>query len=117
MAHMNQELKKELAPAIMAACKKHGVKATLSVKHYMALHITIREGVIDFGGTDMDVNEYHYKNHYADNPEALAFFNDLMPAMNALNYDNSDVQVDYFDVGYYVRVRIGSYDKHYIVKD
>ena len=33
--------------------------------------------------------------------------------MNAENFDKSDPMTDYFHVGYYISVRIGSYDKPY----
>jgi hypothetical protein len=36
--------------------------------------------------------------------------------MNGGNHDNSDVQTDYFDVGWYVDVNIGSWDKPYTLE-
>ena len=41
MAYMNQEKKKELAPLIKSICKKHGIKATLGVRHYSELVLNI----------------------------------------------------------------------------
>ena len=38
--------------------------------------------------------------------------------MNAENFDKSDPMTDYFHVGYYISVNIGSYDKPYeLIKD
>tara|TARA_R100000234_G_scaffold83757_1_gene53112 strand:+ start:179 stop:607 length:429 start_codon:yes stop_codon:yes gene_type:complete len=111
MAYMNQEKKKRLAPAIKEVLKKHNMKGTLSVQNYSQLTLTLKSGSIDFG-TDQ-INEYWYKDHFADNPAALAFLSEVIPAMNAENFDKSDIMTDYFHVGYYISVKIGSYDKPY----
>ena len=102
MAYMNQEMKKELAPAIKEICKKHGIKATLGVRDYSQLVLNIKSGSIDF---DADrINEYWYHEHFADNAKALAFLSEVIPAMNIGNFDKSDVQTDYFHVGWYISV-------------
>jgi len=116
MAYIGQEKKKELAPRVKHILKKHGMKGTLSIDNYSTIRLTLQSGSIDFG-TDQ-INEYHYKNHFADNPAALAFLSELIPAMNAENFDKSDPMTDYFHVGYYISVNIGSYDKPYeLIKD
>jgi len=114
MAYMNQEKKKELAPAIKEICKKHGIKATLGVNNYSTLNLNLKLGSIDFG-TD-SINEYWYEEHFADNKKALAFLSEVIPAMNIGNFDKSDVQTDYFHVGWYINVKLGKYtDKPYIL--
>jgi hypothetical protein len=39
-----------------------------------------------------------------------------MTAMNDGNHDRSDIQTDYFDVGWYVDVNIGRWNKPYILE-
>lgn len=128
MAYVSQELKAKLAPRIKAICKKYGVKATLAVRHHSTLVLNIKEGRIDFitnyaqttgkGADDwavkkgnIDVNTYHYKNHFSG--KAYNFLSEIVPAMNNGNHDNSDIQSDYFDVGWYIDVNIGKWDKPY----
>ena len=113
MAYMNQEKKKRLSPEIKRILKEHNMKGTLSVDNYSTLRLTLQSGSIDFG-TD-SINEYWYKDHFADNPEALAFLSEVIPAMNEGNHDNSDMMTDYFDVGWYISVRLGKWDKPYVV--
>ena len=113
MAYMNQEKKKRLAPQIKEILKKHNMKGTLSVDNYSTLNLNLKSGSIDFG-TD-NINEYHYENHFAENPRALAFLSEVIPAMNNGNHDNSDMMTDYFDVGWYISVRLGKWDKPYVV--
>ena len=121
MAYMSQERKKKLAPVIKKICKKHGVKATLSVRNHSTLNLNVSEGPIKFTFTNNrgeviknSVNEYWYHESYADNPKALAFLSEVIPAMNNGNHDNSDIMTDYFDVGWYISVNIGKWDKEYI---
>ena len=110
---MNQEKKKKLAPKIKEILKKYNMKGTLSVDNYSTLNLNLKSGSIDFG-TDQ-INEYWYKDHFEDNPEALAFLSEVIPAMNVGNHDNSDIMTDYFDVGWYISVNLGKWDKPYIV--
>ncbi len=136
MAYVSQELKASLAPAIKAICKKYGVKGTLAVRNHSTLCLNIKSGSIDFIGNSNEVcgndhyqvsrgftpnksgydnvNPYHYKNHYSG--KALKFLNEVMPLLNKGNHDNSDIMTDYFDVGWYVDVNIGKWDKPYVLE-
>lgn len=124
MAYVSQELKAKLAPKIKAICKKYGVKASLAVRHHSSLVLNIKSGKIDFLGnyardfkeanaqrTNIQVNTYWYQDHF--DGVARDFFSEVIPAMNAGNHDRSDIQVDYFDVGWYVNVNVGQWNKPY----
>ena len=113
MAYMSQERKQQLAPAIKAICKRHGIKATLAVSNHMALCLNIKSGKVDFGTNDRQINTYWYKDIYKDQPAALAFLSEVIPAMNEGNHNNSDAMIDYFDVGWYIHVNVGQWDKPY----
>ena len=136
MAYVSQELKASLAPAIKAICKKYGVKGTLAVRNHSTLCLNIKSGSIDFIGNSNEVcgndhyqvsrgftpnesgyesvNPYHYKSHFSG--KALKFLSEVMPLMNTGNHDNSDLMTDYFDVGWYVDVNIGKWDKPYVLE-
>lgn len=135
MAYMSQERKKQLAPKIKEICTKYGIKATLAVRHHSTLVLNIKQGPIDFIGNSnevcarhpryndrqftpskgyIDVNPYWYHEHF--DGKALAFLQEIMPVMNTGNHDNSDPMTDYFDVGWYVDVNIGSWDKPYALE-
>ena len=123
MAYMNQEKKKRLAPRIKEILKRHNMKGSLSVDNYSTLRLTLREGPIDFSFTNREgkvinhINEYWYHEHFQNHPEALAFLSEVIPAMNEGNHDNSDIMTDYFDVGWYISVNLGRWDKPYIVSE
>lgn len=123
MAYMNQERKAKLAPAIKAICKKYGVKATLSVDNYSTLNLNITSGSIDFiksaeragsnrGYDHLQVNTFWYRDHF--DGIAREFLSEVIPAMNVGNHDRSDLMTDYFDVGWYVGVNIGRWNKPYV---
>ena len=113
MAYMSQEHKAKLAPTIKAICKKYGIKATLSVRNHSSLVLTVKQGPIDFGGDRIQVNPYWYHEHFSG--KAKSFLAEVLKAMNVGNHDNSDIQTDYFDVGWYVDVNIGRWNKPYVV--
>lgn len=132
MAWMNQEKKAKLAPGIKAVLKKYGVKGTLGVHNHSTLVLNIKEGPIDFIGnynevridrrtnpndlaqSHLQVNPYWYQEHFTG--KAYKFLSELFAAMMAGNHDRSDIQTDYFDVGWYVDVNIGQWNKPYIVR-
>ena len=117
---MNQEKKKRIAPQIKEILKRHNMKGSLSVNNYSTLRLTLQSGPIDFkytgqdGRTIRNINEYWYEDHFKDNPTALAFLSEVIPAMNNGNHDNSDMMTDSFDVGWYISVRLGKWYKPYI---
>lgn len=121
MAYVSQELKSKLAPQIKAICKKYGVKASLAVRNHSTLVLNVKSGKIDFirdyGDSDdarkfgIQVNPYHYKSHFEG--KAKAFLSEVIPAMNDGNWDKSEIQYDYFNVGWYIDVNIGKWNKPY----
>ena len=129
MAYMNQEKKKALAPAITSILKNNGLTGSLSVDNHSTLVLTIREGVIDFcgnaieaalnnhrelphGRTDyIDVNTYHVDKQFSGH--ASEVLQELVDAMKVGNHDNSMPMIDYFDVGWYITIHIGRWNKPY----
>ena len=133
MAYMNQERKARLAPGIKAALRKHGVKGTISTDRH-SITVTLKSGVLDLitdvnhtairnpkyhsphpiPVTFCDVNPYWFQEHFTVKKN-LEFLVDLLAAINDGNHDNSDIQSDYFDVGWYIHVKIGKWNKRYVV--
>jgi hypothetical protein len=121
MAYVSQELKAKIAPQVKAILKKYKVKGSLAVRNHSTLVLNIKEGALDmyqdFGKPEdaekfgIQVNPYWYKDHF--NGKTKAFLSEVIPAMNAGNWDKSDIQTDYFNVGWYVSVNIGQWNKPY----
>lgn len=118
MAYMSQEKKKEIEALVKPIFKKYGVKGRLGVDNHSTLVCNITSGSIDFvddsvGEFSYQINEFHYDKHFKG--KALDFFNELVPVLNKGNHDNSDYQSDYFDVGWYVSINVGKWNKPYTV--
>lgn len=133
MAYMSQENKAKIAPAIKAILKKYNVKASLSVRNHMTLALNVKSGSIDFIGNfnktveaqpggfrngtpaegSLQVNPYWFQDHF--DGVAKKFLKEVLEAMNMGNWDKSDIQSDYFNVGWYVDVNIGKWDTPYVL--
>lgn len=136
MAYFSQNQKKEVAPKVKALLKKYDLKGSLSVDNHSTVVLTIKSGKIDFienfnttvsdqpGGflrlgqtatNYIGVNPYHYTSHFSG--ECLNFLSEVMNVLNEGNHDNSDIQSDYFDVGWYVDINIGKWNNPYILEN
>ena len=125
MAYMNQTKK----AAIAAELKKvvpAGWKWSLSVEHHMTIRMTIKEAPVDllrcFGESDyfkhdsathLDVNPYRFRDWIIDD-EVRDVFVMIFNALNLGNWDRSDLMTDYHDVGHYVSLHIGRWNKPFV---
>lgn len=133
MAYMSQDHKAQLSPAIKAVCKEFGFKASISVDNHSTLVLRLSEGTLDMIGNCnkrlandpahhwgpiegcLDVNHYHYHNHFTGKP--LKFLEKIIPLMYGPDYfDHSDIQSDYFSCSHYISVKVGSWNKPYVLK-
>jgi hypothetical protein len=133
MAYVSQELKAKLAPGIKAVLKKFGMKGSISVDNHSTLVCNVSGGPLDIIGNmyeiamtrpetfyardkapkplSIEVNPYWISENYSG--KVLAFVQELKDAMDVGNHDRSDIQTDYFDVGWYVCISIGKWNKPY----
>jgi hypothetical protein len=112
MAYFNQERKAAMAPKIKALLKRYGMKGSLAVRHHSTVVLNLKQGPIDFGGTNVDVNVYWIREHYTG--VARKFLEEAYAILMTGNHNNSDIQTDYFDVGWYVDINVGRWNKPYI---
>ena len=132
MAYADQKLKERVAPRIKALLAKYRLRGSLSICDHRTLVLTVAEGKIDFIGNrnqvcsqmpkyagsnytpvrdHIDVNTYWYQEQFSG--QALQCLTELFAVLNDGNHDRSDIQNDYFDVGWYVDVNIGRWNKPY----
>lgn len=132
MAYMDQEKKAKLAPKIKSICQAYKVKASLAVSNYSGLVLNIKSSPLDFIGNynatiaerdptgnqninpakdHLDVNPYWAHEHYTG--QCKEFLVKVLAAMNIGNHDRSDIGSDYFDIGWYVYIHVGQWNKPY----
>ena len=143
MAYMSQGKKAAIAPQIKAVLKKYNTKGTVAVRHHSTLVVNIKSSDLDLIGAanrwnayiaerrsyaqryvvedNFDVNPYHEVSNMREigENEIADFYEELIAAMNGAgsgfaNHDNSDIQTDYFDVGWYVDINVGKWDKPFV---
>lgn len=103
----------------------------MAVRHHSTIVLTIRSAPVDLieEAFEAERRNYMFKDETAKKPSHMAvnhyaaernygedhIFTKIAAAMNTDNYDRSDSQSDYFDVGHYVDINIGKWDKPFIV--
>ncbi len=134
MAYVDQS-KKALIAAALKPVMPAGWKWSLAVQNHSTIVLTIASAPVDLledvtrvrnerevrrGGeawrekpTYIDVNHYHLDTAF--DGELLEIFRKIVDALNTNNHDRSDIQSDHFDVGHYVAVKLGRWNKPFIV--
>ena len=73
--------------------------------------IAARIGALERGEVEcLTLDGYRMDKRFTGT-EVAAIFANIVAALNIDNYDNSDPMTDYFDVGHYVTLQVGEYDK------
>ena len=124
MAYMSQENKAKLQVEIGKVMPTNW-KWSLRVHHHSTLVLTIRQADVDLIKENMvsqerdkgqlsyvSLNEHNLQGYYSG--KLLKIFESIKGAMNVGNHDRSDIQSDYFDVGWYVTINIGEYDAPFL---
>jgi hypothetical protein len=132
MAYMNQEMKSKIAVELKKVVPA-GWKYSLAVRNHSTLVFTLRQAPVDilgniraaieakqdsYGsksvevGTSWTVNPYYIETQFSG--DVLATMLKISEALNNGNWDKSDVQSDYFNVGWYVDISIGSWNDPFL---
>jgi hypothetical protein len=132
MAWMSQEKKVQIAAELKKVMPRDW-KYSLGVRHHSTIVLTISSAPVDLMAvynkrvaeswerrgdkhtpqTYAQVNEFHLDTQFSG--ELLDVFERIKLALNVGNHDRSDIQTDYFDVGWYVDINIGRWDKPFQV--
>lgn len=133
MAYMNQEKKSKIAAKLKDVVPK-GWKYSLRVRNHSTIIMTVTSAPVDlmaeaqrvtaerrarqgdapnnYTHTHLDVNPYHPDFSF---DVSLPTIRSILEAMNDGNHNRSDIMSDYFDVGWYVDINVGSWDKPFKV--
>lgn len=114
MAYVPKELKVKVNALLKDIIPKSW-KWSLAVQHHSKLVLTIAKAPVDLvaiNNNHRDLNTYWYKDNLKAQPaELLNLLTSIVNAMNVDNFDDSDAMSDYFNVGYYITVQFGKWDK------
>ncbi len=137
MAYISQERKKEIAAKIKPLLLKYKLKGSLSIDNYTTLNLNIKSGKLDFitnyyedytpefgrfdeAGNLIKSDNLTFSRHDAFRKTLTGncnqFLKEAFEILNSGNHDNSDSQTDYFDVGWYSYLKVGKWNKPYILE-
>jgi len=94
------------------------IKFSVRREHYSKVNVVILQSPYEFlpaekmsnGGGYMGVNQYWFKTHGYNHVDVL---DRIIKICNTGNHDNSDIMTDYFDVGWYFDLSLGTWEKPY----
>lgn len=131
MAYISPQKKEEIKKKLEEYFDKEGykgkIKYSLTVDNNRSIDFVLLRGpfeISDFeyskddynnvleGNLDINVYHFHLRKKNKES-KSYKFIENIIEILNTDNYNNSDVQSDYFDVGHYISVKIGTYDKPY----
>lgn len=119
MAYMDQE-RKALLAAELKKVMPAGWKYSLAVRNHSTIVLTITEAPFDLMAVVVQPSSRESGHYQVNNHHPLECFTDecvgeafkaIVAALNAGNHDRSDSYTDYYDVGWYVDVQIGRWNK------
>lgn len=125
MAYMSQEHKAKVNVALKSIIP-NGYKWSLSVQNHSTLTLTVYKGPADLiniaksNGYARGDGEYgrfihsSFADAFKGHPDLIDLFTKVHAVMHEGNHNNSDPYTDYHDVGWYVSIDIGRYDKPYV---
>lgn len=133
MAYMDQTRKARIA-AELKNVMPQGWKYSLGVQNHSTIVLTIQSAPVDLIAAikarsaqvamqrgnedyardivDAQLNEFHLDMQFEG--ELLATFERIKDALNVGNHDRSDIMTDYFDVGWYVQINVGKWNKPFV---
>jgi hypothetical protein len=117
MAYINSESVKQMRNQIKEMFPaKQGWKFSITRENYSNVRCVILAAPIelrvDNSKTNEGVNNYYIETRYnGENEKATEALKSINEILNTNNFDESDAMTDYFHVGHYVSISIGSWDK------
>jgi hypothetical protein len=129
MAYMNQEKKAAIAAELKKVMPQDW-KYSLAVNNHSTIVCTIKSAPINLvdiytatrcsedvrastlAKMNVDVNPYYWADHFEG--DLLETFTKIFAALNLNNHNRSDIMTDYFDVGHYVDLDLGRWNKPFV---
>lgn len=122
MAYMDQAKKKIIATNLKKVVPENW-KYGLSVKDHNTIYFTLRSAPVNvlsllhdnpYVKDYLQVNPNYLSNQFEG--DTLTVFENIKEALNSAdNYNDSDSQFDHFDIGYHIRINVGTSDKPFVI--
>jgi len=117
MAYVSKETATRIKAQIKPLLKKYGVKATVSIENHSVVNLNIQSApfnLLKSGRSHEQISQYAVRDYAGIAGE---FLQEAFAIMNGGNYNNSDLMTDYYEVGWFVYINAGRYDRPFILTD
>lgn len=105
MAYISTQEVKEIRNELKATFPQ--IKFSVTRENYSSVNVYIMEAPLKFTERDYEQLNPYYLDRYSNN-DVLEKIKEIC---NRNNYNRSDSQSDYFDVGHYFNLSVGKWDK------
>lgn len=121
MAYIDQTKKAKIVAALKAVMPK-GWKYSLRIQHHSSITMTIQAAPVDLytlctyeskSESYIQLNTYYLENAYTD-AEIVKVLKAAKAALDTDNFDKSDISADYFNVGHYVYMHVGAFERPFV---
>ncbi|MEY2703525.1 MAG: Sinorhizobium phage phiM7 [Bacteroidota bacterium] len=113
MAYMSTEHAAKIRKNLKEAFP--GFKFSITKHHHSSICVSILESPLDFS-KDFEKNESGYiqlNQYYLDRYSHSDILKQMYNIINKGNFNDSDIQTDYFHVGFFVHFNIGQWNRPY----
>lgn len=123
MAYVSKEKKAKIVSAFKNLNLPKCWKVSFSVDNHSTIVATIMKApsFVKDDFISMSSNDRLYVNHYhldkCFKGKTFEILQNLIDVMNIDNYDKSDIMSDYHDVGHYVQIQFGKWNKPCVFGD
>jgi hypothetical protein len=128
MAYITKAEVQEKTIKLKAIAKKYGITLSVKGSNSSTITVTIRKGKLDFIGNyrenlkqanvqlppNLDINPYWYQEYFTGT--VLECLNEIHAVLREGYYDHSDIMTDYFHCSWYLYVKIGTWNKPYLLE-
>ena len=135
MAFISKQEVQDKQAKLKVLNKQYGVKASFSGSNGSTLKLYIQSGSIDFISNYLDCSKQqgyfgtiaadvaiskkhiqvnHYYLEHSFDGVALEYLQKALEIMHEDHWDDSDLQMDYFNCSWYLAITIGRWDKPYV---
>lgn len=110
MAYVSKEHKADVALKLKAVMPQ-GWKYSLAVRNFSMLVLTIWSAPVDLNAVAPNGVKVHGQSKGLVDITYLPIFEGIIAVLNEGNYNHSDTMRDFHDVGHYISIELGRWNK------
>ena len=115
MAYINASTSKKIRTVLKEMYPE--IKFSVRIADHMSLYVSIMSSPYFEDEQYAQINQYHIESHFEGVQKEVLLGIDKVIREVGQYYNNSDVQIDYFDYAFFYHIHIGRWDKKHQYKE